>query len=233
MTSTRTGSDVSKKNSLSTSIAVPSCGGREHIWIDGMEVENKTARGGSHHVGSAQSSRRSGITLRRRCDVPVTEATTDQNSASSSLGSRKRFEDSPTMEYAQGEHKKRHESTVENDEWGWFVDVPFSPGSIARSPIKSIPKGGSVPTHQNQLTSSPLVTPKKNVNEEAEQIIGKSNSLLELWESMSVGVNGESIQTRGKHMKHSADAGNTSPSATDPLRETIPKVTSFCFDLEM
>ena len=61
MSSTKTGSDISKNNSLSTSIAIPSCGGRENIWIDGVDVANKTAHDGSDHVGSAQSSRRSGI----------------------------------------------------------------------------------------------------------------------------------------------------------------------------
>ena len=130
-----------------------------------------------------------------------------------------------------------HEPSEEAQDWGWFVDVPFSPGSppkkIMNSPAnrpsaaQMIPSAGTPSEtlkNVSQADISPRTEPNNTPDEPNENVIGKSNSLLRLWDSMSVDIDPASIESSklSKTIEKNVSEG-----------EGLSHVTSFCFEMDI
>ena len=171
------------------------------------------------------------VTLRRRGNLDGRES---NDSIGTSLGNRKRVEVHSPFQHHRD--RKKHEPSEEQD-WGWFVDVPFSPGSppkkIANSPAnrpsapQMIPSSGT-PSETlktvGQTDTSPRPEPNDSPTEPNENVIGKSNSLLRLWDSMSVDIDPASVESSklSKAIEKNVSEG-----------ESLPHVTSFCFEMDI
>ena len=173
------------------------------------------------------------VTLRRRGNLDGKES---NDSIATSLGNRKRVEGHLPFEHHRD--RKKHEPSEEAQEWGWFVDVPFSPGSPPKKIIINSPSNRPVATHVIPSLESPKETvknisssdssPRTERNETSaesnENVIGKSNSLLRLWDSMSVDKDPTDIEGN----KISTDIEKNASKG-----ESLPHVTSFCFEMDI
>lgn len=181
---------------------------------------------------NAAGSGRKIVTLKRRGNLAGKDSS---DSVESSLGNRKRVEGHLPSENHRD--KKKHEPSDEAEEWGWFVDVPFSPGSLSKMTPKSpapihLPKQAAattpVPSDPVNNSSSTEVLKCTEENEppvEAnENVIGKSNSLLRLWDRMS-------MDRRSAGLDSNQDPGDLEKSAGEG--EHLPHVTSFCFEMDI
>ena len=141
--------------------------------------------------------------------------------------------------------RKKHEPSTEVEEWGWFVDVPFSPGSLPKGSlpksgpiaplemhlVADINKKGTVPAPSDQVkkgdtdeTSQARETSGPTAELSNENVIGKSNSLLRLWESMS-------MDRSTANLDPNEVPGNVVKAGQD--RENLTRVTSFCFEMDI
>jgi hypothetical protein len=165
------------------------------------------------------------------------------------------------------------------DEWGWFVEVPFSPAKSSLSIRNSIPKvedhvkavavsnneGEESGESENHVLSSPILSllskqveevhknnnkkknndsnmnnyiPKPtvltssntntvaNVNNSSSTTIGKSNSLLKLWEEVTISKVPSAEQALNT-------IGSSAIDYLETSNPTLNHVSSFCFEMDL
>jgi|UPI00048E6145 hypothetical protein len=205
-----------------------------------MENFDGDAEDGKRLISSTPDNARKIVTLKRRGNLPGKDSC---DAIASSLGNRKRIDEHLPSENFRD--RKKHEPSTEVEEWGWFVDVPFSPGSLPKGSlpksgpiaplemhlVADINKKGTVPAPSDQVkkgdtdeTSQARETSGPTAELSNENVIGKSNSLLRLWESMS-------MDRSTANLDPNEVPGNVVKAGQD--RENLTRVTSFCFEMDI